>query len=149
MLDVLNMKRRQVVDDIVREAEEHWQQRCRRAQDEGLPHPGVIVLAGAGWNPGVIGIVASKLLERHYRPAVLLGLDVETGLCKGSARSIPGYDLYEALSSCSELLDHYGGHAAAAGMTFHHSRLEELGGGSVQACFGGAGRGRLCGAQPD
>ena len=82
MLDVLNMKRRQVVDDIVREAEGHWQQRCRRAQDQGLPHPASYRACGSRPQPGVIGIVASKLLERHYRPAVRLGLDVQTGVWK-------------------------------------------------------------------
>ncbi|OXM15394.1 single-stranded-DNA-specific exonuclease RecJ [Paenibacillus herberti] len=125
-LDQLNIQRRAVVEEITKAAEAAWEERCRRANAAGEPHPGVIVLAGAGWNPGVIGIVASKLLERHYRPAVLLGLDESTGLCKGSARSIPGYDLYEALRTCSHLMEHYGGHAAAAGMTLKHEHLEAL-----------------------
>nr|WP_285891148.1 single-stranded-DNA-specific exonuclease RecJ [Paenibacillus pasadenensis] len=125
-LDELNIRRRSVVEQITKEAEAAWQERCRRAEAEGMPHPGVIVLAGAGWNPGVIGIVASKLLERHYRPAVLLGLDESTGLCKGSARSISGFDLYEALSTCKHLMEHFGGHAAAAGMTLKREHLDEL-----------------------
>lgn len=125
-LDELNIERREVVADIAKEAEAMWQERCRRADEQGAPRPGVIVLAGAGWNPGVVGIVASKLLEKHYRPTVLLGLDEQSGMCKGSARSIPGYDLFEALSSCKELMEHYGGHAAAAGMTLHRTRLDEL-----------------------
>ncbi|MGN7453249.1 single-stranded-DNA-specific exonuclease RecJ [Paenibacillus pasadenensis] len=125
-LDELNVRRRAIVEQMTLEAEEAWQERCRRADEAGEPHPGVIVLAREGWNPGVIGIVASKLLDRHFRPAVLLGHDLETGLCKGSARSIPGFDLYEALSASKHLMEHYGGHAAAAGMTLKHEHLAEL-----------------------
>ncbi|QJC52858.1 single-stranded-DNA-specific exonuclease RecJ [Paenibacillus albicereus] len=125
-LDELNVRRRAIVEQMAQEAEEAWQERCRRADEAGEPHPGVIVLARQGWNPGVIGIVASKLLERHFRPAVLLGHDSETGLCKGSARSIPGFDLYEALSASKHLMEHYGGHAAAAGMTLKHEHLAQL-----------------------
>ncbi|MBO8141440.1 MAG: single-stranded-DNA-specific exonuclease RecJ [Firmicutes bacterium] len=84
----------------------------------------VLVVAGDGWHPGVIGIVASRLLERFARPAVVIGLEGEEG--KGSARSIPGFDLFSALSGCRDLLIRFGGHALAAGFTVHRSRIEEL-----------------------
>jgi single-stranded-DNA-specific exonuclease len=125
-LDSLNKERQRIVDSMVKEAEQQWQQKCERAAAEGKQAPPVIVLAAAGWNVGVIGIVASKLLERHYRPVIILGVDSETGMCKGSARSIEGFDLHAALTACESLLDHYGGHAAAAGMSLPFERLPEL-----------------------
>jgi single-stranded-DNA-specific exonuclease len=73
-----------------------------------------VVLAGLGWHPGVIGIVASRVVERIHRPVVLLALDADSA--RGSARSIPGFDLYGALAACSEHLDRFGGHRQAAGM---------------------------------
>lgn len=76
-------------------------------------HKGVVV-AGAGWHPGVIGIVASRVVERVYRPVVVVALGDE--LARGSARSISGFHLYEALSDCSEHLERFGGHKQAAGM---------------------------------
>lgn len=89
--------------------------------DVELPH--VLVLAGENWNIGVVGIVASRIVERYYRPAIVLSIDPETGLAKGSARSIAGFDMYQALTECSDLLDHYGGHALAAGMTLSSANL--------------------------
>ena len=74
----------------------------------------------------MVGIVASKLLERYYRPTLILGIDPESGVCKGSARSIEGLDIYEALTANQHHLHHYGGHPAAAGMTLHRDQLEEL-----------------------
>lgn len=125
-LDRLNKDRQQLVEQMVTEAEALWSARCKTCQENGLPLPPVIVLAAEGWNVGVIGIVASKLLDRYYRPTVILGIDADTGMCKGSARSIAGYDLHAALTACDELLDHYGGHQAAAGMSLHRDRLPEL-----------------------
>ena len=75
----------------------------------------VIVAEGENWHHGVIGIVSSRIKDRYYRPNILLS--VEDGLAVGSARSIDGFNLYEALSSCKDLLIKYGGHEAAAGMT--------------------------------
>ncbi|WP_123041259.1 single-stranded-DNA-specific exonuclease RecJ [Cohnella candidum] len=122
-LDRLNAERQKLVDATVLEAEELWQQRKREYGGDG---PNVIVLSRAGWNAGIAGLVASKLVERHYRPAVILAEDPETGKCKGSARSIDGFDLYAALTDCAELMEHYGGHQAAAGMTLYVSRIGEL-----------------------
>jgi single-stranded-DNA-specific exonuclease len=74
-----------------------------------------IVLAREGWHPGVIGIVASRLIERYYRPTVMI--TIENGLGKGSARSITNVDIYAALKYCSDLLEQFGGHKYAAGLT--------------------------------
>jgi single-stranded-DNA-specific exonuclease len=73
-----------------------------------------VVLAADGWHPGVIGIVASRVVERIHRPVVMVALDGESG--RGSARSITGFDLYEALTECSDHLRRFGGHRQAAGM---------------------------------
>ncbi|MBU5442639.1 single-stranded-DNA-specific exonuclease RecJ [Paenibacillus sp. MSJ-34] len=120
-LDQLNKERQHMVETIVKEAEEQLYHKS-----QGGEPPLVVVLAAEGWNAGVIGIVASKILEKHYRPTFVLSIDPETGLCKGSARSIPGFDLYEALTECADLMEHFGGHQAAAGMTIHSGKLEEL-----------------------
>ncbi|MEC0091661.1 single-stranded-DNA-specific exonuclease RecJ [Paenibacillus macquariensis] len=120
-LDNLNKQRQQVVEDILQEA---LAQLETKIQNGGLPS--VIVLAGKGWNVGVVGIVASKILERYYRPVLILGIDEETGTCKGSARSISELDMYAALTSCKHLMDHYGGHPAAAGMSLHIEQLSEF-----------------------
>lgn len=118
-LDLLNKERQLVVDRIVMEATEKLEKLI-----QGGEIPDVIVLAEQGWNVGVVGIVASKLLERYYRPVIILDIHPETGMCKGSARSIPGFDIYAALSSCSSLMDHFGGHPSAAGMSLHRDGLE-------------------------
>ncbi|MBF0182293.1 MAG: single-stranded-DNA-specific exonuclease RecJ [Magnetococcales bacterium] len=82
-----------------------------------------LVVGREGWHPGVVGIVASRLAERYHRPTVVLALDEEGG-GKGSARSIPGLDLYSAVSACEEHLAAFGGHRAAAGLTLRPRQLE-------------------------
>jgi single-stranded-DNA-specific exonuclease len=81
-----------------------------------------VVLAAEGWHPGVIGIVASRVVERIHRPTVLVALDGEGG--RGSARSIPGFHLHRALTRCAGHLRRFGGHSAAAGMDLDRSALE-------------------------
>lgn len=125
-LDALNKERQRIVEDIVKEAEASWLGKLAAAAKDGSEVPSVILVAGEGWNVGVIGIVASKLLERYYKPVVVLGIDPESGMCKGSARSIVGFDLHAALKENEALLDHYGGHQAAAGMSLHRDKLKQL-----------------------
>jgi single-stranded-DNA-specific exonuclease len=84
----------------------------------------VIVLARESWHPGVIGIVASRIVERYYRPTVMI--TIEDGIGKGSARSIPGFDLYSAIRNCSDLLEQFGGHKYAAGLTIRADRIAEF-----------------------
>lgn len=83
-----------------------------------------IVLAGKEWHPGVIGIVASRMIERYYRPTVMI--TIENGIGKGSARSIPNFDLYAALKYCSDLLLQFGGHKYAAGLTIDEKNIPEF-----------------------
>ena len=83
-----------------------------------------IVLHNENWHPGVIGIVASRLVEKYYRPSVLL--TTIDGVAKGSARSINGFNIYEALQKCDDLLLHFGGHQAAAGLALELDKLEEF-----------------------
>jgi len=75
-----------------------------------------VVLASRKWHPGVIGIVASRVVERIHRPVVLIAIDESSGRARGSGRSIPGFHLYEAIRSCAHLLERYGGHRQAAGL---------------------------------
>jgi single-stranded-DNA-specific exonuclease len=81
-----------------------------------------LVLAGEGWHPGVIGIVASRLVEKHHRPVVVVSLDGKGG-GRGSGRSIPGFDLLAGLEACSEHLGQFGGHKAAAGLELEEVKL--------------------------
>lgn len=81
-----------------------------------------VVLASAEWHPGVIGIVASRIVERFYRPTFLIALDGVKG--KGSGRSPKAFHLYEGLKACAEFLDGYGGHRQAAGLSMQASRIE-------------------------
>src|SRR5690606_26600677 len=86
-LDALNRERQRLVDRMVEQAEAIWADKVRAAEAAGKVKPGVIIAASEGWNVGVAGIVASKLIERHYRPAIVFDIDPETGTAKGSARS--------------------------------------------------------------
>ncbi|HEX5762163.1 MAG TPA: single-stranded-DNA-specific exonuclease RecJ [Solirubrobacterales bacterium] len=84
-----------------------------------------IVVAGEGWHPGVVGIVASRLSERHHRPTVVVSLDAEGG-GRGSGRSIPGFDLLAGLRACSDHLARFGGHRAAAGLELEAGKLGDF-----------------------
>lgn len=97
------------------------------AQAETLLEKGdrrTLVLAGEGWHHGVIGIVASKIVERFYRPTILLALDGDEG--RGSGRSIPGFHLYHALELCSSHLTRFGGHEYAAGLSIDRREIESF-----------------------
>ncbi len=114
-LDLVNAERRAVEQRILWEAE---------AQVRELGPRHAYVLASEDWHPGVVGIVASRIVERHHRPAVLVALDGELGT--GSGRSIPGFDLLGALHDCAPALDRYGGHRAAAGLTVARRQLTDF-----------------------
>lgn len=85
----------------------------------------IIVLAGEGWHHGVIGIVCSRLCDRYGCPVVLIALDKD-GTGKGSGRSVGGFNLFDALTSCEDLLERYGGHALAAGLTVDVANIDAL-----------------------
>lgn len=96
---------------------------ARRDLPERLREASGLVLGGQDWHPGVVGIVASRLVERHHRPVVVVSLDGEGG-GRGSGRSIPGFDLLAALEVCSEHLLSFGGHRAAAGLSLRAENLD-------------------------
>ncbi len=115
-LNNMNRERQEVEAAILKEA-------LALAEKEDPASP-ALVLAGEGWHEGVVGIVASRLVEKFYRPVVLLALAGDRA--KGSGRSIPAYDLISGLTEASHLLDVYGGHKQAAGLTLHRARVDEL-----------------------
>lgn len=119
-IDQLNKERQAIVNDIAEEAVRQVE------EDYPIENNPVLVIGQHGWNAGVIGIVASKLVEKYYRPAIVLSFDEEKGLAKGSARSIAGFDLFKNLSTCRDILPHFGGHPMAAGMTLQLSDVDEL-----------------------
>ncbi len=114
-LDAVNSERQAVETGILLEAEEQLASAPERLADP------VHVLAGEGWHPGVVGIVASRLVERYHRPFVLIGMAAGRG--RGSARSISAYDLHAGLASASEHLERFGGHRMAAGVELTEEQL--------------------------
>jgi single-stranded-DNA-specific exonuclease len=111
---------RRVIDARVQEEAVAWVGRnCDMERDWS------IVAGDAAWHCGVIGIVASKVIERFHRPTILFSFG-EDGLAKGSGRSIPGFHLLDAITECSSCLESFGGHAAAAGMVVRQDRLAEF-----------------------
>lgn len=91
--------------------------------DEKFDSKKVIVLAKEGWHHGVIGIVSSRITEKFYRPSILLSIDKD-GKCKGSGRSVEGFNLFNALSDSAEILTSFGGHSMAAGVALNKKDLE-------------------------
>ncbi len=85
-----------------------------------------LVFAGKGWHRGVLGIVASRMVERHHRPAFVLSVDPEAGLARGSGRSIAAFHLLEAMESMPDLFTQFGGHEHAAGLTMPADRVDEF-----------------------
>jgi single-stranded-DNA-specific exonuclease len=110
-----------------RQAEEQGILEEARKQVERDPDVGahnILVVAGDGWHRGVIGIVASKLVEAFHKPTIVLSLD--NGVAHGSCRSIPGFDMLDALERAGELFDRFGGHRQAAGLQMDSAKLGEL-----------------------
>ncbi len=110
-----NLDRRNIDTEITRQAIEMIQ------GDEALKNRNSTVLYNPEWHKGVIGIVASRLLDHYYRPTVIL--TKSNGFVTGSARSVSGFDLYQAIESCSDLLENFGGHKYAAGLTMQVQNL--------------------------
>lgn len=119
-IDDINRDRQALVNEITEEAINEVESRFPLDENK------VLVLAREGWNPGVIGIVASRIVEKYCRPTIVLSIDQEKGVAKGSARSIPAFDLYENLSKCRDILPHFGGHSMAAGMTLKIEDIDQL-----------------------
>jgi single-stranded-DNA-specific exonuclease len=117
-IDKNNTDRQGFDKDITRQALEMIE------SDRELQESWSTVLFHSEWHKGVIGIVASRLIENHYRPTVVL--TASNGKAAGSARSVKGYDVYEAISACADLLEHYGGHTYAAGLTLSLENVEKF-----------------------
>jgi len=117
-LEQFNRQRQKVEAKILEEAEEMINQQVNFKEQK------VIVIAKDDWHQGVLGIVASKLADRFYRPAIVISLKED--LCKGSARSIKNFHLFDALVDCKDLLDSFGGHAHAAGLLITKDNIDEF-----------------------
>lgn len=115
-----NKERQDLVKTITAEAE----LLIENTYGAHIPH--VFVLSKEGWNPGVVGIVASRITEKYYRPTVILAENPETGMAKGSARSIEGFHLYNELAKNERQLTHFGGHPVAAGLTLPVENIDLL-----------------------
>ena len=118
-LNEINVKRQETELEIFKAAQVLLEQQPERLEDR------VMLLWGRDWHPGVIGIVASRLVERTARPVIVVTVD-EHGECKGSGRSVPGFNLHACIGSCADLLIRYGGHAMAAGLSVREENLPEL-----------------------
>ncbi|MCP4726990.1 MAG: single-stranded-DNA-specific exonuclease RecJ [bacterium] len=115
VLESENQQRKNIEEIAFNEAVE----KAKEEFNWNTPEP--LVLFAEGWHPGVIGIVASKIVDQFYRPAVMIA--IEDGIGKGSIRSIPDFDVFEALQKCGNYLEEYGGHKYAAGLTIKESNI--------------------------
>lgn len=118
-LNEINVRRQETELQIFKAAQELLDQQPERLEDR------VILLWGKDWHPGVIGIVASRLVERTGRPVIVVSVD-ENGEGKGSGRSVQGFNLHACIGGCADLLIRYGGHAMAAGLSVREEALPEL-----------------------
>ncbi|MFO7444798.1 MAG: single-stranded-DNA-specific exonuclease RecJ [Ignavibacteriaceae bacterium] len=118
VLETENYQRRKIDEDTFVNALDIVENSLDLAAD--IP----IILHQEKWHPGVIGIVASRLVEKYYRPTIML--TTIDGVAKGSARSISNFNIYEALKKCEDILIHFGGHQAAAGLAVEIERIEEF-----------------------
>jgi single-stranded-DNA-specific exonuclease len=117
-LDEENKRRKAIDEETLREA------LAQIEETVDLKNDRAIILSGEGWHQGVIGIVASRIVERYHLPTIMIS--VNDGVGKGSARSIPGFHLCEALKECEHLLIKYGGHKYAAGLSIRDDQIEEF-----------------------
>ena len=118
VIDAYNQDRKSIDRSVTQEAHDYI---------EGNPEMKVLkstVIYNPRWMKGIVGIVASRLIETYYRPTVVLTMS--NGFVTGSARSVPGFDLYQAIESCSDLLENFGGHMYAAGLTMRPENVGEF-----------------------
>jgi single-stranded-DNA-specific exonuclease len=118
ILETENTRRKAIDSKTLKEAHKQLLENFDQSNDRA------IVLYREGWHQGVIGIVASRLIERYHRPTIMLS--IEKGIAKGSARSIQGFDIFQALKECEDLLEQYGGHQYAAGLSIREENLPEF-----------------------
>ena len=118
-LDRFNCERKEIETQIYEEAKEMFKSQPNYRDKR------VIIVAAENWNTGVIGIVASRLCDRFYKPAIVISID-ENGVGKGSGRSIEEINIFDGLTQCSDLLVQFGGHSAAAGISIQKENIPEL-----------------------
>ena len=116
-LDKQNRERQEVEKQTFLSADEEISKSFDPARDAA------IVVGARGWHPGVLGIVASRIVRKYHRPSIVIGFD-ESGMGKGSGRSIEGFNLVRALDRCAEHLEKFGGHEMAAGLTIHEDKID-------------------------
>lgn len=117
-LDNENLKRQKIEEKILNEAVKQIENKVDLKRDR------VILLSSQYWHPGVVGIVSSRIVEKYSRPAILLC--EEDGVARGSGRSIDGFDLFQNLCQCSSLLEKFGGHTYAAGLSIKAENIDKL-----------------------
>jgi single-stranded-DNA-specific exonuclease len=118
ILEAENRQRKNIDEETFRMAQQLVDDTADLSETYGL------VLDRDGWHPGVIGIVASRIVEKYYRPTIMISINENVG--KGSARSIAGFDIYQAMNQCEDLLLGFGGHKYAAGLTIEKSNIDEF-----------------------
>lgn len=118
-LDEENANRQQVEQEIIEDVKKQIKKNPRLAASP------VIVVAGKGYHHGVIGIVAAHILEKYGKPTFVIGID-ENGVARGSARSVEGFNIFEALTACSDDMIQFGGHPLAAGITLKEDMIEKF-----------------------
>ena len=118
LVESFNRQRQKIESDILQEAQDLINKEVNFKQHQ------VMVVAKEGWHLGVLGIVASKLADRFYRPAILIS--IQDGLCRGSGRSIESFHLFNGLLECKSLLDNFGGHSHAIGMVIPQENIDEF-----------------------
>jgi len=117
MLEQGNRKRQRLEQKVLEAV-------CREIEEQNLDERPIIILGNEDWHPGVVGIVAGKIVDRYHRPAIIFGITPH--LAKGSGRSIPGFHLFKAVKSCCSLLNSFGGHQKAVGVGILPERLDEF-----------------------
>ena len=103
-----------------------YDEAIKQIEENKLDNSNSIVLGGDGWHHGVVGIVASKITDLYYKPCLLVCFEDGDEIGKGSGRSIPGFDLHDALSRCKEILEGYGGHSMAVGLSIKRENISKL-----------------------
>lgn len=116
-VDQENTRRRQIENRTLADA---------RKLVEPYRDDAALVLASGDWHPGVVGLCASRLADEFHRPVVMIACDESTGIGRGSVRSIEGFDVHAAVTHCAELLETYGGHKGAAGLSVAHGRIDDF-----------------------
>ena len=135
-LKLLLSKNVNEVNDLTRKLNEHnrirqetekgiFESALKQIEENGLENNNTLIVSGKNWHHGVIGIVSSKITEMYFKPSILLSFE-DDGIGKGSGRSIPGFDLHEALTKCSDTIEKFGGHSMAIGITVKKDKLSEF-----------------------